>query len=57
MKISELIEILEEVKEVHGDLPVTAHCIDAEIERATLLQASSAEWEPGAIATEIFLES
>lgn len=58
MTLHELIDKLSEIRLMHGgDLPVTATCVDAEVRSVKLLDDIGAEWEPGADATEIFLES
>lgn len=56
MNITTLINKLTEVLKQHGDLPVTAHCIDDELTKVTVLQETSEVWEEGTEAVEVFLE-
>jgi len=58
MTLSELIDKLSEIRLMHGgDFPVTGCVSDAEVCSVKLLDETGAIWEPGADATEVFLES
>lgn len=56
MKISELINNLRHIMNVHGDLPVTGSVMDEEIDTISILDEDGCELGANGKAVEVFLQ-